>query len=82
MEKSNCTYSKVAQQTVAPSSGLAAACFHLTALRYYSSLDLTAPFVSPTSSRHPLRTAAALAGASLQVLCLRLPCVDYEELKT
>ena len=74
MENSNFTYLMVVQQTVKPSSGLAAACFRLKAHHYYSTLGLIALFVSPTFCHHPLRIAASPFGLQ-QVQYLHLPCV-------
>ena len=59
MENSNFTYLMVVLQTVKPSSDLAAACFHLTAHHYDSTHDPITPFVSLTSTHHPLRIAAS-----------------------
>jgi len=75
MENSNFTYLMVVQQTVKPSSGLAAAYFRLKAHHYYSTLGLIALFIFPTFSHHPLRIAAGLVDLQ-QVQYLRLP---YEE---
>jgi hypothetical protein len=74
MENSNLTYLKVVQQTVKPSSGLAAACVRLEVRRYCFALGLIAPVDSPTLSHRPLRIVTLVR--HLQVLDLRLP---YEE---